>query len=94
MDDGCLGIDNNRAERAINPFVIGRKNWRFSNTENGATATLYSLVETAKANGQVPFDYLAHLLAELPKLAPDDSLEHLMLWNVTLSLSRLPHRCG
>lgn len=87
VDDGRLGIDNNRAERAVKPFVIGRKNWLFSNTEKGATASaiLYSLVETAKANGLVPFDYLAHLFTELPKLAPDDSLEYLLPWNVTLS---------
>jgi len=86
VDDGRLNIDNNRAERAIKPFVIGRKNWMFNNTENGATASaaLYSLVETAKANGLVPFDYLAHLLAELPKLATGDSLEHLLPWNITL----------
>ena len=86
VEDGRLAIDNNRAERAIKPFVIGRKNWLFSNTESGAaaSATLYSLVETAKANGLVPFDYLAYLLVELPKLAADDSLEYLMPWNVNL----------
>ena len=49
LDDGRLSIDNNRAERAIKAFVIGRKNWLFSNTCNGAhaSAILYSLVETA-----------------------------------------------
>ena len=49
LDDGRLKIDNNRAERAIKPFVIGRKNWLFSHTCNGAhaSAILYSLVETA-----------------------------------------------
>ena len=59
LDDGCLSIDNNRAERAIKPFVIGRKNWLFSYTSNGANASaiLYSLIETAKANGITPFDY-------------------------------------
>ncbi|WP_375154750.1 transposase [Pseudomonas sp. PDM25] len=51
---GYLPIDNNAAERAIQPFVIGRKSWRFSDIPKGATASaqLYSLVETAKANGQ------------------------------------------
>jgi transposase len=89
VDDGRLNIDNNRAERAIKPFVIGRKNWMFSNTENGASAsaTLYSLVESAKANGVVPFDYLSYLLSELPKLAPEADLEHLMPWNVSLPAS-------
>ncbi|MGJ8648710.1 MAG: IS66 family transposase, partial [Marinomonas colpomeniae] len=53
IDDGHLTIDNNRAERAIKPFVIGRKNWLFSKTANGANASaiLYSIIETAKANG-------------------------------------------
>jgi transposase len=69
VEDGRLSIDNNRAERAIKPFVIGRKNWMFANTQNGAhaSAILYSLVETAKANGLTPFDYIQHLLNELPK---------------------------
>lgn len=53
---GFLPIDNNAAERAIRPFVIRRKNWLFSDTPKGATASaqLYSLVETAKVNGQEP----------------------------------------
>ena len=68
-EDGLLSIDNNRAERAVKPFVIGRKNWMFSNTANGAKAStiLYSLIETAKANGLIPFDYLKILLDEIPK---------------------------
>ena len=82
VENGNLAIDNNRAERAIKPFVIGRKNWMFSNTARGAQASaiLYSLVETAKANGLTPFDYLKTLLEELPK-QPDD-LEYLMPWNI------------
>jgi len=69
LDDGRLNIDNNRAERAIKPFVIGRKNWLFSYTASGAhaSAILYSLIETAKANGIIPFDYLNWLLDELSK---------------------------
>ncbi len=53
LDDGHLSIDNNRAERAIKPLVIGRKNWLLSTNPNGAEASamLYSIVETAKANG-------------------------------------------
>ncbi len=64
IDDGRLSIDNNRAERAIKTFVIGRKNWMCSNTANGAQASaiLYSLIETAKANGLTPFDYSTRLL--------------------------------
>ena len=81
IESGQLAIDNNRAERAIKPFVIGRKNWLFSNTENGANASaiLYSLVETAKANGLIPFDYLRYLLEELPK-EPED-IDYLLPWN-------------
>ena len=84
IEDGNLQIDNNRAERAIKPFVIGRKNWLFANTANGAQASamLYSLIETAKANGLTPFDYLNHLLEELPK--KPDHFDHLLPWNVDL----------
>ncbi|MCP4335377.1 MAG: IS66 family transposase [Gammaproteobacteria bacterium] len=84
LDSGHLQIDNNRAERAVKPFVIGRKNWMFSNTGNGAraSATLYSIVETAKANGISPFDYLQLLLTELPK-QPED-LDALLPWTVDL----------
>jgi len=82
IEDGNLNIDNNRAERAIKPFVIGRKNWLFSNTANGAnaSATLYSIIETAKANGLVPFNYLNYLLSEIPTLKPDDNIDHLLPW--------------
>ncbi len=84
VDNGYLNIDNNRAERAIKPFVIGRKNWLFANTAGGAdaSATLYSLIETAKANGLTPFNYLMYLLEELPK-TPED-IEMLMPWNAEL----------
>jgi len=84
LEDGHLQIDNNRVERAVKPFVIGRKNWLFANTGNGARASaiLYSFVETAKANGLMPFDYLRLLLTELPE-EPDD-LDRLLPWNVDL----------
>jgi transposase len=65
--------------------VIGRKICLFSNTANSAnasaSATLYSLVETAKANGLVPFDYLNYLLNEIPSLQPDDTIDYLLPWN-------------
>ena len=82
IEDGNLNIDNNRAERAIKPFVIGRKNWLFSNTANGAkaSATLYSMIQTAKANGLVPYDYLNYLLSEIPTLQPEQSIDHLLPW--------------
>lgn len=67
VEDGRLAIDNNGAENAIRPFVIGRKNWLFSASVNGAkaSANLYSLIETAKANGQEPYAYLRHLFTQL-----------------------------
>ena len=82
IESGHLNIDNNRAERAIKPFVIGRKNWLFSNTQSGAqaSAALYSIIETAKANGLIPFDYVMHCLTELPKDNID--IESLMPWKV------------
>jgi len=84
LDDGRLSIDNNRAERAVKPFVIGRKNWLFSQTTNGAhaSATLYSIVETAKANGLIPFDYVNACLDELCKPEPD--IDSLLPWNIKM----------
>jgi transposase len=82
--DGHVQIDNNRAERAIKPFVIGRKNWLFSATNRGARASaiLYSVIETAKANGLEPLEYIHTLLDELPRRKADDSIEDLMPWAV------------
>lgn len=84
-EDGHLNIDNNRAERAIKPFVIGRKNWLFANTARGAKASamLYSIIETAKANDLIPFDYLNHILDELPK--PELNIESILPWQVKLN---------
>jgi len=83
VENGEWPIDNNPAENAIRPFVIGRKNWLFSNTVNGAnaSATLYSLIETAKLNMHEPYDYLRWLFSELPKLEGYD-VEGLMPWNI------------
>ncbi|MCB5161581.1 IS66 family transposase, partial [Marinomonas algarum] len=84
LQNGQINIDNNRAERAIKPFVIGRKNWLFANTGNGAksSAILYSIIETAKANGLIPYDYLVTLFEELPKRQTNESLDDLLPWNV------------
>jgi transposase len=82
VDDGHWPIDNNLAENAIRPFVIGRKNWLFSHSQRGATASanLYSLIETAKANGREPYQYLSWLFEKLPTADLSDS-EALMPWN-------------
>ena len=68
--DGRLEISNNRAERTIRPFVMGRKNWLFSNTPNGARASAiyYSLIVSAKENGLNPFEYLTWILKNAPNL--------------------------
>lgn len=68
--DGRLEISNNRAERSIKPFVIGRKNWIFCNTPNGAraSAVYYSLIETARENGLNPFEYLSWIFTQVPNL--------------------------
>ena len=69
LTDGILEIDNNAAERAVKDFVIGRKNWLFSNTPRGArsSAIIYSIIETAKANGLAVEKYLIYLFNELSK---------------------------
>lgn len=84
LDDGRLEIDNNRAENAIRPFAVGRRAWLFSATVEGATASanLYSLVETAKANRLEPYAYLRHILTELPKATTVEAIEALLPWNV------------
>ena len=68
LEHGEVDISNNFAENAIRPFVVGRKNWLFSDTAKGAesSAIVYTLVETAKANGLNPHTYLLLLLKEFP----------------------------
>jgi len=68
VDNPHLGLDNNAAENAIRPFAVGRKNWLFAGSPAGAqaSANLYSLVETAKANGLEPYRYLRFLFERLP----------------------------
>ena len=69
LDDGLIPIDNSASERAIRPFTVGRKNWQLIDTINGAKASaiVYSIVETAKANNLKPYEYLRYLLMELPQ---------------------------
>ncbi|WDC83344.1 transposase [Caloramator sp. mosi_1] len=78
-------VDNNAAERAIKPFVIGRKNFLFANTAKGATASsiIYSIIETAKANNLVVEKYLIYLFDNLSKIdmQDSDSLGNLMPWS-------------
>jgi len=68
IEDGRLKPDNNLAENAIRPFVVGRKNWLFSGHPRGAKASAiyFSLIETAKANGLEPYSYLRYIFNYLP----------------------------
>ncbi|MED4568071.1 IS66 family transposase [Brevibacillus agri] len=92
LQDGRLEIDNNRSERSMKPFVIGRKNWLFANTPRGAKASaiIYSVIETAKESGLNPFKYLTHLFEQLPQL-PDlknpETLDSLLPWSPSLPLT-------
>ncbi|EJL44546.1 Transposase IS66 family, partial [Brevibacillus sp. CF112] len=92
LQDGRLEIDNNRSERSMKPFVIGRKNWLFANTPRGAKASaiIYSVIETAKENGLNPFKYLTYLFEQLPQL-PDlknpETLDSLLPWSPSLPLT-------
>jgi transposase len=84
LDDGRLEIDNNAAENVIRPFVLGRKNWLFSASVKGvkASANLYSLIETAKANGLEPYAYLRQVFTELPKADTVAAIEALLPGNM------------
>ncbi|MGE8313851.1 MAG: IS66 family transposase [Pseudomonas putida] len=90
VEAGYLPIDNNAAERAIKPFVIGRKAWLFSDTVNGASASarIYSLVETAKVNGQEPYTWLRHVLERLPHASSVAGYEALLPWNCSPEMPR------
>jgi transposase len=97
LADGRLEIDNNRSERSIKNFVIGRKNWMFSNSPKGADASaiVYSIIETAKENGLNPFEYLTHVFEKLPTICPDDQreIDKLLPWSESLPEScRAPDR--
>ena len=82
--DADYPIDNNAAENAIRPFVIGRKNWLFSASQKGAvsSANLYSVIETAKANGLEPYAYLKRIFTELPNAKTLEQIENLLPWGL------------
>lgn len=86
--DGRIEISNNRAENAIRPFVTGRKNWLFSDTQRGAKASalVYSIIESAKANQLNPYMYLVFLLTKLPSLKEltSESLKPFLPWSSDL----------
>jgi hypothetical protein len=84
LEDGRIEADNNLCENAIRPFVMGRKAWLFSDTPAGAEASarLYSLIETAKANDCEPYDYLRRVFTELAKATTLEEIEALLPWNI------------
>jgi len=84
IDDGNYPIDNNAAENAIRPFVIGRKNWLFANTPKGAhaSANLYSIIEIAKAHDINPQEYLSYIFKKLPLVETVEDYEKLLPWNL------------
>ncbi len=86
LDDGEIPMTNNAAERAIRPFCLGKKNWVFCDTVSGAkaSAVVYSICETAKANKIKVYDYFKHLLTEIPEHMDDkdtDFIEDLLPWS-------------
>lgn len=84
LEDGRCSFSNNLSENAIRPFTVGRKNWLFCDTPNGAQASaiVYTMVEMAKANGVNVYHYLTYLLEKLPNdRMSDEELELLAPWN-------------
>ena len=92
IEDGRLSIDNNGAENTIRPFVVGRKNWLFAGTPEGAEASalLYSLIETARANNLEPYAYLRFIFEKLPTAASLQDYEALLPWNLTPEQLEIP----
>ena len=86
IENGEYPIDNNPAENAIRPFVIGRKNWLFAHSQQGAkaSANLYGLIETAKAHDMNPDQYLTEVYRQLPNCKTTEQIEALLPWNIKL----------
>ena len=86
LDNGARPISNNACENAIRPFVVGRRNWLFCDTVGGAhaSANLYSLIETCKANGIDAYQYLTALLKALPHAKSADDFEALLPWRLAV----------
>ena len=89
LEDGHLSIDNNSAERAIKNFAVGRRNWLFSKSIRGAdaSATIYSITETALLNGLKPYLYLTYVLDQLRRMGSfpeEEKLDQLLPWSKEL----------
>jgi transposase len=97
LEKGYITPDNNAAENAIRPFVVGRKNWLFSGHPNGASASsgLYSLIETAKACGLKPYDYLRYLFDNIPFAKNETDYEKILPQNLTpAQIENFTSRCA
>jgi transposase len=81
-----LTPDNNASENAIRPFVLGRKNWLFNQSPHGADSScgMFTLIETAKANGIEPYAYLKYVFEKAPYAVSTDDWEKLLPWNFFL----------
>ena len=93
LEDGNVPLDNNSAEQAIRPFCVGKKNWVMIDTIAGANASaiIYSIAETAKANNLKPYNYFEYLLTEIPKHMDDHDMsfcEDLLPWS-----EKIPAEC-
>ncbi|MDD2762298.1 MAG: IS66 family transposase, partial [Methylomonas sp.] len=88
-EDGRLNMSNIKVENAIRPFAVGRRAWLFADTAQGAqaSATIYSLIETAKANGLEPYAYFLHLLNHIGAADSVEAIEALLPWNVAALLN-------
>ena len=91
LEDGAVPMDNNAAEQSIRPFCVGKKNWVMIDTVAGAEASamIYSIAETAKANNIKPYNYFKYLLEEIPRQMDEqgvDFCEDLLLWSDTLPM--------
>ncbi|WP_232448856.1 IS66 family transposase, partial [Burkholderia ubonensis] len=88
VENGDWPISNNPCENAIRPFCVGRRGWLFSDTVDGANASanLYTLVETCKANGIDPYRYLTWLFQRLPLASTADDYDGLLPWKMPVNL--------
>ena len=99
LEDGHLSIDNSAAERAIKNFAIDRRNWLFSKSIKGAeaSATVYSITETALLKGLKPYDYVAYILERMKDLGPfpsKEDLQQLLPWSESIPESCRTNRPG
>ncbi len=88
VENGHWPLSNNLCENAIRPWVVGRKGWLFADTVASAhaSANLYSLIETARANSIEPYRYLVWLFTRLPHAVTADDYAALLPWNMPTSI--------